>query len=83
MASFVLLIKEYENNEVVVYRFGPNEDIIGKIELNKITGRLYEIKPIPDPNFSSEFYYKRAARRLAVIFSREGGVFPEKTAYQS
>lgn len=26
LASYVLLLKEYEDNETVVYRFGPNEN---------------------------------------------------------
>lgn len=32
MASFVLLLKDYEDEEKVIYHFGPNEQIMGKIE---------------------------------------------------
>lgn len=63
LASYVLLLKEYEDNETVVYRFGPNE--------------------IPDNNFPSKFYYDRAAQRLAVCLVKEGGVFPNRTAFES
>ncbi|WP_256975210.1 MULTISPECIES: hypothetical protein [Paenibacillus] len=35
MASFVLLLKDYEDDEKVIYYFGPNEHVMGKIELNK------------------------------------------------
>ncbi|MOA60084.1 hypothetical protein D3C78_1848770 [compost metagenome] len=55
MASFVLLLKEMENEERVVYKFGPNENVMGRIELNKITRKFAELEPIPDPNISTKF----------------------------
>ncbi|MEC2077031.1 hypothetical protein [Metabacillus fastidiosus] len=83
MASYVLLLKEYEDNETMVYRFGPNENIMGKVELNKLTRKFSELEAIPDQNFLSKFYFDRAAQRLAVCLVREGGVFPERTAFES
>ncbi|MBD8027871.1 hypothetical protein H9636_14555 [Ureibacillus sp. Re31] len=85
MASYVLLLKEYEDDETVVYKFGPNEEIMGKIELNKnkITRRFSELESLPDQNIPSKFYFDRAAQRLAVCLVREGGIFPEKTAFES
>ncbi|HDR7717156.1 hypothetical protein VSY18_14800 [Bacillus albus] len=83
MASYVLLLKEYEDNETVVYRFGPNENGMGKIELNKLTRKVSELEALPDQNIPSKFYFDRAAQRLAVCLIREGGVFPEKTAFES
>ena len=83
MASYVLLLKEYEDNETVVYRFRPNENTMGKIELNKFTRKFSELEVIPDSNFPSEFYYDRAAQRLAICLVREGGAFPDRTAFES
>ncbi|WP_342514046.1 hypothetical protein MKY34_04600 [Sporosarcina sp. FSL K6-1522] len=83
MASYILLLKEYEDNETVVYRFGPNENIMGKIELNKLTERFLELEVIPDKNFPSKFYFDRAAQRLAVCLVKEDGVFPERTVFES
>lgn len=83
MASYVLLLKEYENHTTVIYRFGPNENSMGKIELNKLTKKVSEIEAIPDENIPSKFYFDRAAQRLAVCLIREGGVFPERTAFES
>lgn len=83
LASYVLLLKEYEDNETVVYRFGPNENIMGKIELNKFTRKFSELEVIPDNNFPSKFYYDRAAQRLAVCLVKEGGVFPDRTTFES
>ncbi|MFJ3388369.1 hypothetical protein [Lysinibacillus sp. NPDC086135] len=81
MVSYVLLLKEYEDNETVVYRFGPNEHIMGKIELNKFTRKFSELEVIPD--FASKFYFDRAAQRLTVCLVKEGGVFPDRTAFES
>ncbi|WP_313637000.1 hypothetical protein [Paenibacillus sp.] len=83
MASYVLLLKEQEDDETVVYRFGPNEDVMGKIELNKITKMFSELESIPDPSIPSKFYFDRAAQRLVVCLVREGGKFPERTAFES
>lgn len=83
MATYVLLLKEYEDNETVVYRFGPNENTMGTIELNKITRKFSELEAVPGSNFPSKFYYDRAAQRLAVCLVREDGVFPGRTTFES
>lgn len=83
LASFVLLLKEMENEERVVYKFGPNEDVMDKIELNKITRKFAEIEPIPDINISTKFYFDRAAQRISVCFIRESGRFPDRTTFES
>ena len=83
LASYVLLLKDYEDNENVVYKFGPNEEIMGKIKLNKITRKFSELESLPVQNIPSKFYFDRAAQRLAVCLVREGGIFPEKTAFES
>lgn len=83
MASYVLLLKEYEDDETVVYKFGPNEKIMGKISLNKITGKFSELESFQDESIPTDFYYDRAAQRLGVCLVREGGVFPDKTTFES
>ncbi|MBA4495189.1 hypothetical protein ACFO25_00570 [Paenactinomyces guangxiensis] len=83
MASYVLLLKEYETDEIVVYRFGPNENVMGKIELNKLTKKFTELEAMPDPNIPSQFYFDRAAQKLAECLIRKGGKFPERTAFES
>lgn len=56
---------------------------MGKIELNKLTRKVSELEVISDQNIPSKFYFDRPAQRLAVCLIREGGVFPEKTAFES
>lgn len=35
MAVFILMLKEFEDEERVVYQYGPNEDLMGRIEYDK------------------------------------------------
>ena len=83
MASFVLLLKEYEDEEKVIYRFGPNEEQMGKIELNKKTNMFSEIEAVQDSTQSSKFYFDRAAQRLARCLVKEKGEFLEKMSFES
>lgn len=84
MASFVLLLKECENENVVIYRFGPNEQQMGLIELNKVTDIFSELEPVPNAaRPSSKFYFDRAAQRIVRCLIEEGGVFPDKLTFAS
>ncbi|ADM39950.1 hypothetical protein ACT3UT_04125 [Bacillus spizizenii ATCC 6633 = JCM 2499] len=75
MAVYILLLKEYEDDETVVYKFGPHENTMGKMQLNKITRKLTKLEEIPDKNLPSTFCFDRAAQRLAVCLVRERGYF--------
>lgn len=33
MATYILLLKKYEDDETVVYKFGPNENTMGKNQI--------------------------------------------------
>ena len=81
MASYVLLPKEYEDNETVVDRFRPTENIMEKIELNKFTTKFSELEVILVNNFPYNFYWDRTAQRLAVCLVKEGGLFPDRTPF--
>lgn len=83
MASYVLLLKDYEDDEKVIYRFGPHEESMGKIQLDKVTGKLLEVEAIPDQELPSRFYFDRAAMKLATCLIRENGMFPERVAFES
>lgn len=83
MASFVLLLKEFEDEERVIYKFGPDENTMGKIELHKIKRKFTELLPVPDSNQSPDFYFKRAAQKISVHFLRENGQFPNRSTFES
>lgn len=83
MASIILLVKQTEDDEKVIYRFGPNERKMGLIEMNKVKESVKELEPVQVEGVSPSFYFNRAAQRLVRCLFREGGKFPERTTFES
>lgn len=79
MATYVLLLKDIENDNSVVYKFGFHEEQLGKILLDKATGTVKEIEPLPTDN--SDLLFPRAAVKIRQHW-REGK-FPEKSCWAS
>jgi hypothetical protein len=82
MASYVLLLKEKDDEESVIYKFGPNELNMGKIMLNKKTMIFTEIEPVHDELIKPKFYFDRAALKITKYFSSGRG-FPDKASFES
>ena len=83
MAVYVLLLKEYEDEEKVIYKYGPNEEILGKIQYDKKLDKIIEIKPIVKEGVSNEFYFRRSAQKIAVMSKMEGNIFPNIISIES
>lgn len=83
MAVYVLLLKEYEDETKVIYKYGPNEGTTGKIGYDKKLNKLMEIEPITKEGIPNDFYLNRAARKLALLSVKGNGEFPEKTSIES
>lgn len=83
MAVYVVLLKEYEDEEKVIYKYGPSEEVTGKIEYNKKANKFIELESIKEEGISNEFFFKRAAQKLSIIIVREKGNFPERTSVES
>ena len=81
MATYVLLLKELEEEDLVVYKFGPDENNLGRVQLNKKTGEYKQLDPVP--NTETTFYYYRAVSTLLKCLNKEGGVFPPQTFFAS
>lgn len=81
MATYVLLLKEFEDENLVVYKFGPDRESLGKVQLNKKTGEYQQLEPVP--NTQSTFYFNRAVARLLMCLNNENGVFPPQTHFAS
>lgn len=79
MAFYVLISKEMEDDDKVVYQFGPNEYQLGLLELNKNDGTVTEIKSVSTNNSSALFL--RAATKIRQHWKE--GNFPEKTCWAS
>lgn len=81
MGIYVLLLKEYEDESMVIYRLGPTAKQMGRIELSKATHHFFELEPVPGTAQDSQIYFQRAVWRLARCLREENGVFPNGTCF--
>ncbi|MEG5034425.1 hypothetical protein [Microcoleus sp. AT3-D2] len=79
MAFYVLLLKEQEDDTAVIYHFGPDEDHLGALWLDKSSGAVKELKKTPVNN--SEAFFPRAAVKVRQHW--KAGMFPPKTCWAS
>ena len=82
MAVYVLMIKLEENEQKVVYKFGPNEKYMGIIEFNKITDTFNVLQNVDDGIISNKAYEQWAAGKIAKKMYKENGQFPETMAVE-
>jgi hypothetical protein len=81
MARYVLIVKESENDERVIYRFGPNEESLGRLQIHKSNGDVEELEPIPLPVKNPQAFFAPAAVKLRQHW--QVGAFPEVTSWAS
>ncbi|NHC12937.1 hypothetical protein [Motilibacter deserti] len=78
MALFTMLLKVEEDEARVRYRFGPTEDNLGLLELDKESGEVTQLQsPDSDPPGVD---FSNARKRLAKILN-SGSAFPDRTSY--
>ncbi|CAH1203864.1 hypothetical protein PAECIP111891_02452 [Paenibacillus allorhizoplanae] len=86
MAYPVYLYKEFEDEEIVIYKFSINHydsiidnlDKFGRIQLNKKTKMITELTTIADvPSGLAQWVFNRAGTRIALCF--RDGAFPNIT----
>lgn len=58
MAVFVLMLKEFEDEDRVVYLYGPNENSMGKIEYDKRKKVINQLSSIDSIEFADEFFFR-------------------------
>ncbi|OUL29565.1 hypothetical protein [Nostoc sp. 106C] len=79
MAFYVLILKDKEDDTGVTYCFGPNEDHLGSLWLDKSSGEVKELQETPTQN--SQALFQRAAVKVRQYWKK--GLFPEKTCWAS
>ncbi|WP_143812894.1 hypothetical protein [Paenilisteria weihenstephanensis] len=72
------MIKELENDVMVSYKFGPNEQQLGIIEFNKKARKFKVVEEVNEPHVSNEAYEHWAIERIVRVVAREGSVFPAR-----
>ncbi|PFD92876.1 hypothetical protein CN275_04785 [Bacillus anthracis] len=85
MAICLLMTKEFENEEIVVYQYYPAESPtkIGKMHYNKKERMFYDIEQAPVDSLNMrEHYFNCACIRVARCL-RKNEEFPDSMAYQA
>lgn len=82
MAVYVLMKKIKDNEKKVVYKFGPNDNLMGIIEFDKNQKTFNIIKKVSDDISMNKAYEKWAAEKIVKIMYRENGIFPNETAVE-
>lgn len=82
MATYVVIIKEHEDDNNIIIRYGPEESRLGKAVIEKLTRSYKEIEPVPGTE--SKFYFNCAVGKvIRHLLNNSGEEFPERGFYAS
>ena len=80
MAVYIKMIKKYDDDKKVVYRFGPNERLMGEIEFDKEEKIFNILEQVNDSRISNQSYENWAMEQIIKIMYRDNGQFPDVTS---
>ena len=76
---YVRIRKITTSDSHVEYEFGPNEERVGRIQIDRVSGEIEVLADVPDD--TNSFYAIRAARKLTLHFRYNE--FPDRTCFAS
>ena len=82
MAVYIKMIKKYDDDNKVVYRFGPNERLMGEIEFDKEEKIFNILEQVNDSRISNQSYENWAMEQIIKIMYRDNGQFPDVTSVE-
>lgn len=65
------MLKEFEDEDRVVYLYGTNENSMGQIEYDKKNRVINQFCPINSQEFADDFFFKRSGRRISRMIIKE------------
>jgi hypothetical protein len=81
MSLYVIIEKEYEDEAKVIYHYGPNQESLEKLEINKETKQVAKIETgVNHPNY---YYLKAAAKIFKHNKENPNDMYPKKLVYAS
>ena len=82
MAVYIKMIKKYDDDKKVVYRFGPNERLMGEIEFDKEEKIFNILEQVNDSRISNQSYENWAMEQRIKMMYRDNGQFPDVTSVE-
>ncbi|MGE6499024.1 hypothetical protein ACQKF0_01480 [Bacillus wiedmannii] len=85
MAICLLMTKEFEDEEIVVYQYYPSESPtkIGKVHYNKKERMFYDIEQAPVDSLNMREHYFNCTCTRIVRCLRKNEEFPDSMAYEA
>lgn len=77
MAVYMKMIKIFDDEKSVIYKFGPNLNQMGEIAFDKEERRFHVFKQVNDSKISNQAYESWASEQIVKIVSRNNGQFPD------
>lgn len=81
MAILIQINRVADFPDAAVYKFGLVEGVIGRVSLDKASGRVELFDIAPEAASRQAFYLPRVARALARHHA--AGEYPERTSYRA
>lgn len=81
MAILILINRVADFPDAAVYEFGPAEGIVGRVSVDKASGRVELLDMAPEAAARELFYLPRLKRALALHHA--AGEYPERTSYRA
>lgn len=82
MAVYMKMIKKFDDENRVIYQFGPNENQMGEIEFDKGEKIFRILKKVNDSKVSNQAYENWASEQIIKIMFRNNGQFPNVTSVE-
>ena len=78
MAIYIQMKKVYEDNKTVIYEYGMNESVTGKIGYEKSNKQILDIEPLIINGEKKDYLFHKSAQKLVVTAHEENNTFPDK-----
>ncbi len=82
MAVYMKMIKIFDDEKRVIYRFGPNENRMGEIEFDKEKESFSILKHVNDSRISNQAFENWASEQIIKIMFRNNGELPDVTSVE-
>ncbi len=80
--AYVKMIKKYDDEKRVIYKFGPNEDQMGEVEFDKEKKIFNILKKVNNTRISNQSYENWAMEKIIKIMYKNNGRFPDVTSVE-
>ena len=83
MAIYIQMNKLSEDDNLVIYQYGPNEKDLGKVGYEKNKKEILDIEPLVINGEKKDFLFQKAAQKLVLTAHKNSDNFPDRLVIAS